>query len=375
MSSLGPEPHPAVGPRLVEVPRQPTHHLVRLEPLAVRDPARWHPQPGPPLVDLPDHLLGADVAELGGDVVDERADVGRTDGGPVTAHGGEQPAEPAPAERLDLARRHPDELVGGAQAAARRTPSASPTTAPGRRPAPRSWASRASAGDRGAAALGVVGHELATQLARPGRAASSCATPRLKRPIPRSAMVVGVDDVEVERRLLVVAAHRGHDDALASPGSRRRGRGGSRRGARPPARPGTSAVRPATTSTSALEPSSEPRSRRSGQTPSWTPATTTSRHSRPAAAWGVSSATASPDGDRATRVSPGTSWLGCARGTPRAAPGQPVDEGRRGVEQGEHGVEVTVGARRRRIHRRGRSPATPRPARWPPTSPTAPTRR
>ena len=53
------------------------------------------------------------------------------------------------------------------------------------------------------------------------------------------------------------------------------------------------AATPATTSTSRSLPSRLPRSRRSGQAPSWTPGTATTRHSRPRAAWAVSSATAS----------------------------------------------------------------------------------
>ncbi len=69
-----------------------------------------------------------------------------------------------------------------------------------------------------------------------------------------------------------------------------------------------SSPRPVTTSTRSVEPSSEPRSRRSGHTPSCTPATTTRSHSRPAQAAGVTRATDSPAGARATRVSPATSW-------------------------------------------------------------------
>ena len=54
------------------------------------------------------------------------------------------------------------------------------------------------------------------------------------------------------------------------------------------------ASRPAATSTSRSEPSTLPRSRRSGQTPSCTPATTTTSHSSPLAAWAVRIRTASP---------------------------------------------------------------------------------
>ena len=65
---------------------------------------------------------------------------------------------------------------------------------------------------------------------------------------------------------------------------------------------------PATTSTSRSSPSRLPRSRRSGQVPSWTPGTATTRHSRPRAACAVSSATASASGAWAARVSPGSCW-------------------------------------------------------------------
>ena len=95
-----------------------------------------------------------------------------------------------------------------------------------------------------------------------------------------------VDDVEVGRGLLVLAAHGRDDEPSRPPGSPRRGTAASRRGAPGPGPPAGSVGRPVTTSTRSLEPRSEPRSRRSGQTPSCTPATTTRSHSRPAAAAG-----------------------------------------------------------------------------------------
>ena len=55
-------------------------------------------------------------------------------------------------------------------------------------------------------------------------------------------------------------------------------------------------------------PSSDVRSRRSGHTPSWTPATQTRSHSRPLAAWAVSSRTVCPATDRVAPTSPGSSW-------------------------------------------------------------------
>ena len=65
---------------------------------------------------------------------------------------------------------------------------------------------------------------------------------------------------------------------------------------------------PAARSTSSSVPSREVRSRRSGHTPSCTPATQTRSHSRPLDACAVSSRTVSPATARAAPVSPGSSW-------------------------------------------------------------------
>ena len=63
---------------------------------------------------------------------------------------------------------------------------------------------------------------------------------------------------------------------------------------------------PASRSTSRSLPSRLPRSRRSGQAPSWTPGTATTSHSRPRAACAVSSSTASRRGVRSASESPGS---------------------------------------------------------------------
>ena len=87
-----------------------------------------------------------------------------------------------------------------------------------------------------------------------------------------------------------------------------------------------------------------PRSRRSGHTPSWTPATTTRSHSRPTAAWGVSTATDVTGrcaGDE--RVARHVLATDVVEEPVRAGPGQPVGEPRRRVEEREDRVEVAVG--------------------------------
>ncbi len=68
------------------------------------------------------------------------------------------------------------------------------------------------------------------------------------------------------------------------------------------------ATRPASTSTRCWAPSRWSRRRRSGQTPSWTPATTTRSHSLPAAPAAVSSSTAGPASPRNASESAGSSW-------------------------------------------------------------------
>ncbi len=91
--------------------------------------------------------------------------------------------------------------------------------------------------------------------------------------------------------------------------------------------------------------SREPRRRRSGQAPSWTWATTTSRHSRPLARWAVSSRTASPRTPRSARVSAGICWAAGCRGSSRTLvwPALLLGAGGR-LEQRAERVEVAVGA-------------------------------
>ncbi len=66
--------------------------------------------------------------------------------------------------------------------------------------------------------------------------------------------------------------------------------------------------RSAARSTRSSEPSTLPRSRRSGQSPSWTPATTTTSHSRPLAACAVSTRTTSPCSAAGARLSAAMCW-------------------------------------------------------------------
>ena len=68
-------------------------------------------------------------------------------------------------------------------------------------------------------------------------------------------------------------------------------------------------------------PSSEPRIRRSGQVPSWTPATTTRSHSSPLDRCAVRTATASPCGLRSASVSPAISWPARLSRKSRGEPG------------------------------------------------------
>ena len=106
---------------------------------------------------------------------------------------------------------------------------------------------------------------------------------------------------------------------------------------------------PVTRSTSSSVPSSDARSRRSGHTPSCTPATQTRSHSRPLDACAVSSRTVSP-ADRPGGAGVAGQLLGGQVGDERADVGrrQPVDEAGGRVEQRDDGVEVAVGDRARR---------------------------
>ena len=86
------------------------------------------------------------------------------------------------------------------------------------------------------------------------------------------------------------------------------------------------------------------RSRRSGHTPSWTPATQTRSHSRPLDACAVSSRTVSPAAARAAPVSPGSSWAErWATNARTSADGSRSTKPGGGVEQRDDGVEVAVG--------------------------------
>ena len=113
------------------------------------------------------------------------------------------------------------------------------------------------------------------------------------------------------------AAGPGHGDVeqpallVQQPAERRRRR-------RPSAASGSAPGR--SRSTSRSEPRNEPRIRRSGQTPSWTPATHTTSHSSPLLACAVSTCTASPaTGARAASVvSRDLLARAGGRGTPRA---------------------------------------------------------
>src|SRR5680860_185210 len=78
---------PTPGAGLVEVPRESSHHRLGLRELTTRTPAVRQAQPAPPDLDLSPHGGLVDVTELGGDVVDQGADVGRTDAGAVAAAG------------------------------------------------------------------------------------------------------------------------------------------------------------------------------------------------------------------------------------------------------------------------------------------------
>ncbi len=111
--------------------------------------------------------------------------------------------------------------------------------------------------------------------------------------------------------------------------------------------------------------SSEPRRRRSGQSPSCTPATTTSRHSRPLERCAVISRTASGRAARRVRVSAAMSWASSSS-RKLSAPRPPVRSSarRRGLEQRADRVEVAVGVAARRAAAQGGAlqPARPRRA-------------
>ena len=114
-------------------------------------------------------------------------------------------------------------------------------------------------------------------------------------------------------------------------------------------------------SASSPAPSREPRSRRSGQVSSWTPATTTTSHSRPLDRCAVRIRTQSSRTARSASVSPTISCparLSANRAGRARRHG--VGEVRGLVEQGQHGVQVPVGGRAGRAARRAEPAATAR---------------
>ena len=223
----------------------------------------------------------------------------------------------------------PGQLLGRGPAASRRAGSAvgRPRRAAARRPAPAGQ--RARHRRDGADPLGQAGGvELVEEPGRAGR--SSLAGHR-----GDEQPVAGPGGGDVEQPALLV-------EQLGASGRRRR-------------RPGAPVG--AARSTRSLRAEQGAAQPQVGPEPSCTPATATTSHSRPLAACAVSTRTASPSGARsAPACRPGSAGPQVVEEDLRPAPGQPVDEPGRGVEQRHHRVQVAVGRLAARHRRRRLGP-------------------
>ena len=185
-----------------------------------------------------------------------------------------------------------------------------------------------------------------------------------------------VDDVEVDRRLLVLAAHRGDEQPLGGPGDRDEEQPGlvvaDRRlgGPQGPAAAGHHVDEVLGAEQRAAQPQVGPDALLHAGDDDERPLATGG------ALRGQQRDARRPTGrPRDEGVAGDVLALDVVEEGVGAAPRQPVDEARGGVEQRDDGVEVAVGARpRRAAAERDRAPASA-PARWPATSPRAPSRR
>ncbi len=212
-------PHqlPLLGAGLLEVAGHAHRHPMGFLALPFGDPPRGQPQLRPPAVDLGGQRVGVSVSQVADDGVDQRADGRRAHPRPLSTRRLQSPPQTTRLELLDLGRRDRNVVFGQA-----------PWPPIGRRnrcpPTLRMGAANPRDGQPGQPAGrplahgGVVIRSGPPQLPHEGG--------QVKRPrhdgegAGRQVVRQGVDDIEVDTRLLVVVAHCRQHDAFARSGQR-----------------------------------------------------------------------------------------------------------------------------------------------------------